>query len=66
MEEADKGCSEFRVTVGAVTRTADIPHTDPQLSLAESTIKGMSSHTIDLVVCANPSCSSVDGFFWYR
>jgi len=41
-----------------------------KLLLAESTIKGMSSHAVDLVLCANPSSSSWvwvgECFFWYR
>ena len=38
--------------------------------LTQSTVKGMSSHAMDLVVCANPSSSSWvwvgEYFFWYR
>jgi len=72
MEEVDKGCSEFCVAVGTVTRITSILiysrlkalavnlscpslvvcwlNWVQQLSLAESTVKGMSCHAVDLVV----------------
>jgi len=69
MEEVDKGCSEFCITVGTVNRTASILiHSQlkvlavnlSQLWLYAGLIGSNNPRWLkaDLVVCANPSSSS--------
>jgi len=73
MEEVDKGCSEFCVTAGTVTRTADIlihsrlkamavnlSRTSGQLWLYHGLIGSNNPRWLkaDVAICVNPSSSS--------
>ena len=58
MEEVDKGCSTFCITVGTVTRIAGILIHSRLKVLAQSTINRISSCAMDFVVCANLYSSS--------
>jgi len=72
MEEDDKGCSEFCITVDTVTRTAGIVHSRLQVLAANLSrpcsrlwlyvgfFRSINPRWLkaDIVVCANPSSSS--------